>query len=181
MRLLVQPFGITNQGIEMQVLIPGAGGVGGYFGARIHCAGGDVTFLVRQARADYLRANGLHILSPLHDMHVSPKVITAESVSISDKFDVVILSYKAYDLAAAIDSVALVLAPHGIVIPYLNKLHRLVIGSRTEVVSSLIEPLAKILRSSDLTFNQSINMRPLHDTVKHPRFGQFPFLKFKYT
>ena len=30
----------------------GAGGVGGYFGARLHEAGGDITFLMRPKRAE---------------------------------------------------------------------------------------------------------------------------------
>ena len=47
----------------MRLLVLGAGGIGGYFGARIHAAGGDVTFLVRPARAAALRENGLRITS----------------------------------------------------------------------------------------------------------------------
>ena len=34
----------------MRILMLGAGAIGGYFGARIHQAGGDVTFLVRPKR-----------------------------------------------------------------------------------------------------------------------------------
>ena len=35
----------------MRLLVLGAGGIGGYFGARIAAAGGDVSFLVRPGRA----------------------------------------------------------------------------------------------------------------------------------
>ncbi|MGH8728410.1 MAG: 2-dehydropantoate 2-reductase N-terminal domain-containing protein [Burkholderiales bacterium] len=38
----------------MRILILGAGAIGGYFGARLHEAGGNVTFLVRDARASQL-------------------------------------------------------------------------------------------------------------------------------
>ncbi len=34
----------------MKILILGAGGIGGYFGARLIQAGADVTFLVREQR-----------------------------------------------------------------------------------------------------------------------------------
>lgn len=33
----------------MRILIWGAGGIGGYFGAQIQSAGGDATYLVRPA------------------------------------------------------------------------------------------------------------------------------------
>jgi 2-dehydropantoate 2-reductase len=104
----------------MRILMLGAGGIGGYFGARIHCSGGDVTFLVRPARANYLLENGLHVFSPLGDMHITPKFITSAQDSATGKFDAAVLSCKAYDLHTAIDSVVPALAPQGIVIPLLN-------------------------------------------------------------
>ena len=52
----------------MQILIVGAGGVGGYFGGRLFAAGRDVTFLVRQHRADKLAETGLLIRSPAGDL-----------------------------------------------------------------------------------------------------------------
>ena len=51
----------------MRLLILGAGGIGGYFGGRLAANGGDVTFLVRPARAERIEANGLVIVSPLGD------------------------------------------------------------------------------------------------------------------
>ncbi|RBL04444.1 oxidoreductase, partial [Xanthomonas oryzae pv. oryzae] len=51
----------------MHILILGAGGTGGYFGGRLAQAGVDVTFLVREARAAQLQADGLRIRSPLGD------------------------------------------------------------------------------------------------------------------
>ena len=46
----------------MRILIVGAGAVGGYFGALVANAGRDVTFLVRPARAQVLRSDGLRIV-----------------------------------------------------------------------------------------------------------------------
>ena len=104
----------------MRILILGAGAVGGYFGARIHQAGGDVTFLVRPARAQKLKENGLLVSSPLGEVHIEPKCITSFQGGESQKFDAVIISNKAYDLDSAIDAVAPALTSNGIVVPLLN-------------------------------------------------------------
>ena len=104
----------------MRILMLGAGGIGGYFGARIHRAGGDITFLVRPARARSLLADGLHVVSPLGDVHIAPKLIISTQDRTSGKFDTVILSCKAYDLDVAMDTVAPALASDGIIVPLLN-------------------------------------------------------------
>ena len=75
----------------MRILVVGAGAVGGYFGGRLPAAGRDVVFLVRERRAAQLARTGLAIRS-------SPTV-TADKLSQS--FDVILLSCKAYDLAGA--------------------------------------------------------------------------------
>ena len=38
----------------MKILVLGAGGTGGYFGGRLHEGGADVTFLVREKRAQHI-------------------------------------------------------------------------------------------------------------------------------
>lgn len=102
----------------MKILMLGAGAIGGYLGARLHVAGGDVSFLVRPARAQQLRASGLRVLSPFGDLHIEPKLVSAGEAA--GQFDVAILSCKAYDLDAAIDAVMPALAPYGCVLPLLN-------------------------------------------------------------
>jgi len=102
----------------MRILILGAGGIGGYFGARLHDAGADVTFLVRPGRAEYLKANGLRVVSALGDVRISPKVITADELR--EHFDVVILSCKAYDFASAVEAVSPAVGPDSVVLPLLN-------------------------------------------------------------
>lgn len=103
----------------MRILVLGAGGIGGYFGARINKAGGNVTFLARPARAKIIMDNGLHISSPLGDIHITPKVITSIE-SARDIFDVIILSCKAYDLASALESISPAIGINSIVLPLLN-------------------------------------------------------------
>lgn len=103
----------------MQILILGAGGIGGYFGARIQASGGDVTFLVRPARARNLGSSGLRVHSPLGDLHLEPRLITSASEARSP-FGAVILSCKAYDLADAIEAIAPAITPETLVLPLLN-------------------------------------------------------------
>ncbi|MFZ4535842.1 2-dehydropantoate 2-reductase [Propionivibrio sp.] len=102
----------------MRILVLGAGGIGGYFGARIHDAGGDVTFLVRQARAQQLRENGLKVISPVGDTQITPKVVTKDELT--DCFDLIMLSCKAYDLDSAMDSIAPAIGEQSVILPLLN-------------------------------------------------------------
>lgn len=105
---------------RMRILMLGAGAIGGYFGARIQLAGGDVTFLVRPARAAGLSANGLGVSSPLGDIHIKPNIVTSVGGPGSSNFDVVVLSCKAYDLDAALISLSPALSAKGLVLPLLN-------------------------------------------------------------
>ena len=102
----------------MRILVLGAGGIGGYFGARIHAAGGDVSFLVRPPRAAQLRENGLSVQSPLGDLRIVPQVLTADEIRVP--FDVVILSSKSYDLDAAMTAIAPAVGEASVILPLLN-------------------------------------------------------------
>src|SRR3990170_2372063 len=93
-------------GVVLRILVLGAGAVGGYFGGRLAAAGADVTFLVRDRRAAQLAAGGLVIKSPTGDLTLpSPKTLTAGAAA-DIPFDIVLLTCKAYDLGAAIESIA---------------------------------------------------------------------------
>lgn len=108
----------------MRFLVVGAGATGGYFGGRLLEAGRDITFLVRPARAGQLAATGLSITSQAGDVTL-PKPPTVLAADLKEPFDVVILSCKAYDLEAAIDSVAPAVGPATAVIPLLNGMRHL--------------------------------------------------------
>lgn len=105
----------------MRILVLGAGGIGGYFGARVHDAGGDVTFLVRSARAEQLRASGLRVSSPKGDTRIKPRIVTQDDgVSDAGPFELVVLACKAYDLASAIDAIAPAVGEASVILPLLN-------------------------------------------------------------
>src|SRR5262249_11642582 len=101
---------VTYCGGPMRILVVGAGSIGGYFGGRLLEAGRDVTFLVRPRRASELARNGLVIRSPVGDVNLpAPPTVAAERLS--EPFDLVLLSCKAYDLAGAINAFAPAVAP----------------------------------------------------------------------
>jgi len=103
----------------MRVLVVGAGAIGGYFGGRLLQAGQDVTFLVRPKRAAELAGNGLVIKSPAGDVTLkNPPTVQADSLN--EKFDVVLLSCKAFDLDDAMTSFAPAVGPATSIIPLLN-------------------------------------------------------------
>jgi len=103
----------------MRVLVVGAGAIGGYFGGRLLQAGRDVTFLVRSRRAAELARDGLVIKSPNGDATLpDPPTVLADGLS--EKFDVVLLSCKAFDLDDAIRSFAPAVGPRSAIIPLLN-------------------------------------------------------------
>jgi len=104
----------------MRILMLGAGGTGGYFGAKIHAAGGDITFLVRTARAENLLTHGLRVASPLGDLHINPNILTSLTDTANANFDVIALSCKAYDLDTALDSIAPAVGPQTLILPLLN-------------------------------------------------------------
>src|ERR1700744_1729335 len=108
----------------MRILVVGAGAIGGYFGGRLLQAGEDVTVLVRPRRAAELASAGLVIKSPHGDVTLkNPPTVQADTLK--EKFDVVLLSCKAYDLEAAIDSFAPAVGPQTSIIPMLNGMHHL--------------------------------------------------------
>lgn len=106
----------------MRILVLGAGAVGGYFGGRLAQKGADVTFLVRPKRAEALARDGLRIASRFGDSRQQVTCVTQDQLQ--PRFDVIVLTAKAYDLAAAIDAIAPAMGgkddARGIVLPLLN-------------------------------------------------------------
>lgn len=108
----------------MRILMVGAGAVGGYFGGRLLEAGRDVTFLVRPGRAAELARDGLVIKTPDATVTLSdPPSVLAEDIS--QHFDVVILSCKAYDLDGVVDAIVPAVGAETMILPLLNGMKHL--------------------------------------------------------
>jgi len=103
----------------MRILMVGAGGLGGFYGARLLAAGRDVTFLLRPASAKRMAGEGLRMTSPAGDVTIAkPPIMTAEELH--EIFDLVILTCKARDLEDAMDSLAPAMGAETAILPLLN-------------------------------------------------------------
>ena len=103
----------------MKIAIIGAGGVGGFFGARLQQAGADVHFVARGAHFAAMRAEGLRVESPLGDIHL-PRVNVTDNPADIGTADIVWLAVKLWDMDAAIASIRPLMAPHTGVISFQN-------------------------------------------------------------
>lgn len=101
----------------MKFLIVGAGGVGGYIGARLAEKGNDVTFLVRPKRAEQLKQTGLTVKSEKGDVSIKPVLTSAGDIG---EYDAVIIASKAYSLKQVIKDVKPFVHATTIIIPFLN-------------------------------------------------------------
>jgi 2-dehydropantoate 2-reductase len=102
----------------MRIAVMGAGGVGGYFGARLAQAGNEVTFIARGRHLEALRAKGLALKSPLGDAQL--KVRAVENPADAGAADVVLFAVKLWDTESAAQSIRPLLAAGGIAIPFQN-------------------------------------------------------------
>jgi 2-dehydropantoate 2-reductase len=143
----------------MRILVVGAGGIGGYFGGRLLSAGRDVTFLVRERRAAQLAGSGLVVRSPLGDLDLpAPPTVTADALD--GAFDLILLSCKAYDLDAAMDSLAPACGPNTAILPLLNGMqHRDLLEARFGaervlgglcLISTVLDPDGRVLHLNDI-------------------------------
>lgn len=108
----------------MEILVVGAGAIGGYFGGRLLDAGRKVTFLVRPKRAQQLAVTGLVIKSRFGDVTFKAPP-TVQAAELHRPFDLILLSCKAYDLEAALDSFAAAVGPETAILPLLNGMRHL--------------------------------------------------------
>jgi 2-dehydropantoate 2-reductase len=154
----------------MRILVVGAGAIGGYFGGRLAQASCDVTFLVRERRAAELAASGLVIKSPLGDVTLkSPPAVQANKLS--EHFDLVLLSCKAFDLDDAIKSFAPAVGPNTAILPLLNGMKHLDVLDRKFSRARVLGGLCAIA----VTLNEKrevIHLQPLQSLTFGERDGK---------
>jgi 2-dehydropantoate 2-reductase len=132
----------------VRILVVGAGAIGGYFGARLAAAGRDVTFLVRERRADQLRREGLVVTSPLGNLNLpTPPLVSAKELKSS--YGLIIVSSKSYDLESSIEDFASGMGPNARVLPLLNGMRHLDILDARFGARHVLGGLARISSTLD--------------------------------
>jgi len=103
----------------MKVVVFGAGGVGGYFGARLAAAGNDVGFVARGRHLEAIRKKGLTVRSSSGDLHL-PSPRASDDASALGAADVVLFAVKLWDTESAAAAMRPLFAKGGVVIPFQN-------------------------------------------------------------
>ncbi len=88
----------------MRIAVFGAGGIGGYLGAKLAQAGDEVALIARGPHLSAIQAHGLFVDSPTGDFHMTPSIATdrPEDVGV---VDAVLLGVKAWDVRAAAEAI----------------------------------------------------------------------------
>lgn len=111
----------------MKIAVIGAGGVGGYFGARLMQAGHEVSFIARGGHLAALRSNGLVIEGAAGDI-VLRRVNATRDPSAVGPCDVVVLAVRCFGDEAAAAVIGPLLGPDTLVLTLQNGIdapHRL--------------------------------------------------------
>jgi 2-dehydropantoate 2-reductase len=101
------------------IVVVGAGGVGGYFGAKLVRAGQAVTFLGRGAHLDAMRRAGLRVRSAIEG-EWTVRVDAVDTLRGRPPADVAILAVKSFDTEAALAALEPVVGPSTAVLTLQN-------------------------------------------------------------
>jgi 2-dehydropantoate 2-reductase len=132
-----------------QILVVGAGSVGGFFGAHLAKNNPDVAFLLRPSTRDAVKLNGLTVRSAGGSFTIRPRV--ASDARELPKPDLIVLGVKAYDLDEVMDQIGPVLSSETVIITLQNGIDtedRLiarfkrdcVVGGVAYIYSKIVEP-----------------------------------------
>jgi 2-dehydropantoate 2-reductase len=103
----------------MRIAVIGAGGLGGYFGARIALGGqAEVHFVARGAHLAAMREHGLRIEGPV-PLHLPAPSVTDDPRTIG-AVDVVMLCVKLWDTEAAIEQARALMGPASAIVSFQN-------------------------------------------------------------
>lgn len=103
----------------MRIGVMAAGGVGGYFGARLAAAGHDVVFFARGSHLAALREHGLKVESVLGDVHLNDIQAVDDPAQVAP-VDIVLFAVKLWDTEPAAESLRPLVGPDTRVITVQN-------------------------------------------------------------
>src|SRR5262245_24530040 len=104
----------------MKIAIIGAGAIGGYVGVKLALAGFDVTFIVRGANLEAIRANGMKLVMSDGSEHIARNVKATSDYAAAGAQDVVILAMKAHQVEAVAGDAPKLFGPDTVVVTMQN-------------------------------------------------------------
>ena len=104
----------------MKIAIIGAGAIGGLVGAKLALAGNDLTFLVRGANLEAIRANGIKLVMHDGSEHVAKNVKATNDYAAAGVQDMVILAMKAHQVEAVASDLPKLLGPETVIVTMQN-------------------------------------------------------------
>lgn len=145
----------------MRIVIMGAGGVGGYFGAYLARAGHDVAFVARGAHLAALQKGGLRLEGARGDIVLPEVTATDDPATLGGVADVILFAVKLYDTETAGVALMPIVGPQTMVVTLQNGVDgpdRLagVLGAQTVLggaayVSALIAEPGVVRYTSDMS------------------------------
>ena len=103
----------------MKIAVMGAGGVGGYFGARLAASGEQVHFIARGAHLEAIQNTGLQVYSANGDILVKPARATSNPASVGP-VDLVIVAVKLWSTEQALRDAGPLIGPDTAVVSFQN-------------------------------------------------------------
>ena len=110
---------LTPRAGAMRIAMVGAGGVGGYFGARLAAAGQDVWFVARGPHLAAMRADGLRLTSIEGNLALPTVNVTSEPTEVGP-CDAVFVAVKTWQLSEAVAKIRPLTREGTVVVPLLN-------------------------------------------------------------
>jgi 2-dehydropantoate 2-reductase len=104
----------------MKIAVIGAGAIGGYVGVKLALAGEDVTFIVRGANLDAIRANGMKLVMHDGSEHVASGVKATDDYAEAGPQDVVVLAVKAHQVEEVAKELPKLFGPETVVVTMQN-------------------------------------------------------------
>jgi 2-dehydropantoate 2-reductase len=170
----------------LRIAIIGAGGVGGYFGARLAASGADVSFVARGAHLAAMQSKGLVVESARGTLHVE-KVNATDDPKTIGHVDAVLFTVKLYDTESAAALLPPLLGPKTVVITFQNGIDSVdlltkaigrehVAGGVAHVQAAITEPgvirhtALALLIFGELDGSRSVRLQLFHDTCKRAGF-----------
>lgn len=104
----------------MKFAVIGAGGIGGYLGARLALSGQSVSFVARGPNLQALRAEGIRLIEEDGSERHAKAVLACQNPAEAGPQDVVLLALKAHQVAAVAPSLGALLGPDTAIVTLQN-------------------------------------------------------------